>query len=193
MLILIAINAASIWCLRDAALCGALGGGGGDIKCGDCDCCSKFDIFKILGPWLCAPCLTYDDLVDAWGQSAAPGEEGPEPTQRREEEAKANAPKIKFTVREMTGKEDPVETLGALHTIAELRQAVAQLTGKGADTFNLTLQGHLLKDGEGTLGSHGIEEGVVVVMTPGSQPGPQPDVDEGVPEPPDEGVPPAQP
>ena len=94
---------------------------------------------------------------------------------------------------EMTGKEDPVETLGALHTIAELRQAVAQLTGKGADTFNLTLQGHLLKDGEGTLGSHGIEEGVVVVMTPGSQPGPQPDVDEGVPEPPEEGVPPAQP
>ena len=89
----------------------------------------------------------------------------------------------------MTGKEDPVETLGALHTIAELRQAVAQLTGKGADAFNLTLQGHLLKDGEGTLGSHGIEEGVVVVMTPGSQP----DVDEGVPEPPEEGVPPAQP
>ena len=109
---------------------------------------------------------------------------------RREEEAKANAPKIKFTVREMTGKEDPVETLGALHTIAELRQAVAQLTGKGADAFNLSpLQGHLLKDGERTLGSHGIEEGVVVVMTPGSQP----DVDEGVPEPPEEGVPPAQP
>ena len=86
MLILIAINAASIWCLRDAALCGALGGGGGDIKCGDCDCCSKFDIFKILGPWLCAPCLTYDELVDAWGQSAVPtGGECPEPTQRQPE------------------------------------------------------------------------------------------------------------
>ena len=72
--------------MRDAALCGALGGGGGDIKCGDCDCCSKFDIFKILGPWLCAPCLTYDELVDAWGQSAAPtGGECPEPTQRQPE------------------------------------------------------------------------------------------------------------
>lgn len=177
------------------AVAGAGGRGGGpSCPCGgnnnNCrDIPAPPCIFKILGPWLCAPCLTYDDLVDAWGQSAAPGEEGPEPTQRREEEAKANAPKIKFTVREMTGKEDPVETLGALHTIAELRQAVAQLTGKGADAFNLTLHGHLLKDGEGTLGSHGIEEGVVVVMTPGSQP----DVDEGVPEPPEEGVPPAQP
>ena len=130
--------------------------------------------------------LTYDfsrDRIERAKQLARERRERKERERlRREEEAKANAPKIKFTVREMTGKEDPVETLGALHTIAELRQAVAQLTGKGADTFNLTLQGHLLKDGEGTLGSHGIEEGVVVVMTPGSQPGPQPDVDEGVPE-----------
>ena len=93
---------------------------------------------------------------------------------REKEEAKANAPKIAFKVRELTGKEDAVETLGALHTITELRQEVARLTGKGVDEFDLVWKNTLLKNGEETLGSHGIEEGVEVVMTAKLPPQPEP-------------------
>ena len=134
---------------------------------------------------ICLGCGLWARAVDTQRRCKAAAEERRERRERRarekvererreKEEAKANAPKIAFKVRELTGKEDAVETLGALHTITELRQEVARLTGKGVDEFDLVWKNKLLKDGEETLGSHGIEEGVEVVMTAKLPPQPEP-------------------
>ena len=130
----------------------------------------------IYGLWARAAVLSDDLKAAAEGRRERRerrAREKVERERREKEEAKANAPKIAFKVRELTGKEDAVETLGALHTITELRQEVARLTGKGVDEFDLVWKNKLLKDGEETLGSYGIEEGVEVVMTAKLPPQPE--------------------
>ena len=73
--------------------------------------------------------------------------------------AKANAPKIPFTVKELTGKVIQVTALGGLHTVAEIKQEVAATTGGDAERLRLVLNGEPLEDAELTLASCGIRAG----------------------------------
>jgi WD40 repeat protein len=73
--------------------------------------------------------------------------------------AKAAAPKIAFSVIELTGKELPMTTLSALHTIGELKQEVARASGTRAAQVRLVLKGEMLDDESRTLGEHGVEAG----------------------------------
>jgi hypothetical protein len=73
--------------------------------------------------------------------------------------AKAAAPKIAFSVIELTGKELPMTTLSALHTVGELRQEVAQASRMRTAQVRLVLKGELLDDEIKTLGEQGVEAG----------------------------------
>ena len=73
--------------------------------------------------------------------------------------AKANAPKIPFTVKELTGKVIQVTALGGLHTVAEIKQEVAATTGGDAERLRLVLNGEPLEDAELTLASCSIRSG----------------------------------
>jgi WD40 repeat protein len=73
--------------------------------------------------------------------------------------AKAAAPTIAFSVIELTGKELPMTTLSALHTVGELKQEVARASGMRAEQVRLVLKGEMLDDESVTLGAHGVEAG----------------------------------
>ena len=89
---------------------------------------------------------------------------------REAEQAKADAPKITITVNELTGKATEVSTLGALHTVAELKEAVAAASGGEAARLQLVFKNVPLKDGS-TLESCGVGEGseVNAVAKPAAQ------------------------
>jgi hypothetical protein len=76
-----------------------------------------------------------------------------------EQVAKAAAPTIAFSVIELTGKELPMTTLSALHTVGELKQEVAAASGMRAEQVRLVLKGEVLDDESVTLGEHGVEAG----------------------------------
>jgi hypothetical protein len=75
------------------------------------------------------------------------------------EAAKAAAPKIAFSVIELTGKELPMATLSALHTVGELKQEVARASGTRAAQVRLVLKNEVLDDESKTLGEYGVEAG----------------------------------
>ena len=81
-----------------------------------------------------------------------------EQAKREAEQAKADAPKITFTVKELTGKSIEVSSLGALHTVAELKETVAAATGGEAARLRLVFKNAPLED-ESTLESCGVGEG----------------------------------
>jgi WD40 repeat protein len=73
--------------------------------------------------------------------------------------AKAAAPTIAFSVIELTGKELPMTTLSALHTVGELKQEVARASGMRVSQVRLVLKGEVLDDESKTLGECGVEAG----------------------------------
>ena len=75
------------------------------------------------------------------------------------EAAKAAAPTIAFSVIELTGKELPITTLSALHTVGELKQEVARASSMRAEQVRLVLKNEVLDDESKTLGEHGVEAG----------------------------------
>jgi predicted NACHT family NTPase len=75
------------------------------------------------------------------------------------EAAKAAAPTIAFSVIELTGKELPMATLSALHTVSELKQEVARASGMRAAHVRLVLKNEVLDDESKTLGECGVEAG----------------------------------
>ena len=60
--------------------------------------------------------------------------------------AKAAAPKIAFSVIELTGKELPMTTMSALHTVGELKQEVARASGMRAEQVRLVLNVEVMDD-----------------------------------------------
>jgi hypothetical protein len=76
-----------------------------------------------------------------------------------EQAAKAATPTIAFSVIELTGKELPMTTLSALHTVGELKQEVARASGMGAEQVRLVLRNEVLDDESKTLGELGVGEG----------------------------------
>jgi len=74
-------------------------------------------------------------------------------------EAKAAAPPIAFAVIELTGMELPITTLGALHTVGELKHEVAAATGTNAEQLQLVLRNQVLDDEEKTLSDCGVTAG----------------------------------
>lgn len=77
-------------------------------------------------------------------------------------DAKAAAPTIAFIVQELTGKGLHIKTLSALHTVDELKQAVAVATGAKVEQLQLVLKQKLLDDGRMTLGDCGVVAGSTV-------------------------------
>jgi hypothetical protein len=75
------------------------------------------------------------------------------------EATKAAAPTIAFSVIELTGKELPMATLSALHTVGELKQEVAAASGTGVAQVRLVLKNEVLDDESKTLGEYGVEAG----------------------------------
>ena len=73
--------------------------------------------------------------------------------------AKAAAPKIAFSVIELTGKELPMTTLSALHTVGELKQEVARASGTRAEQVRLVLKNEVMDDESRTLSAYGVEAG----------------------------------
>ena len=73
--------------------------------------------------------------------------------------AKAAAPRIAFSVIELTGKELPMTTLSALHTVGELKLEVARASGTRIDQVRLVLKNEVLDDESATLGEYGMEAG----------------------------------
>ena len=73
--------------------------------------------------------------------------------------AKDAAPRIAFSVIELTGKELPMTTLSALHTVGELKQEVAAASGTRVEQVRLVLKNEVLDDESRTLGEHGVEAG----------------------------------
>jgi hypothetical protein len=73
--------------------------------------------------------------------------------------AKAAAPKITFSVIELTGKELPMTMLSALHTVGELKQEVARASGMRAERLRLVLDDQPLDDQHRTLGECGVVTG----------------------------------
>ena len=73
--------------------------------------------------------------------------------------AKAAAPKIAFSVIELTGKELTMTTLSALHTVGELKQEVAAASSMRAEQVRLVLKNEVLDDEGKTLGECGVEAG----------------------------------
>ena len=94
---------------------------------------------------------------------------------REAEQAKADAPTITLTARELTGKTVTISSLTILHTVAELKEAVAAATGGKAELLRLVFKNSPLEAGS-TLGSCGLAEGseVTVVAKEGAPPGPLP-------------------
>jgi hypothetical protein len=76
-----------------------------------------------------------------------------------EQAAKATAPRIAFSVIELTGKELTMTTLSALHTVGELKQEVARASGTRAEQMRLVLKNEVLDDESMTLGQYGVEAG----------------------------------
>ena len=81
-----------------------------------------------------------------------------EHAKREAEQAKADAPKITFTVKELTGKSIEVSSLGALHTVVELKETVAATTGGEAARLRLVFKNAPMEN-ESTLESCGVGEG----------------------------------
>ena len=81
---------------------------------------------------------------------------------------KIAAPTIAFSVVELTGKELPMTMLSALHTVAELKQAVAAASGMRAAQVRLVLKNEVLDDESKTLGEHGVEAGSQVHAVAGA-------------------------
>ena len=77
-------------------------------------------------------------------------------------DAKAAAPTIAFIVQELTGKGLHIKTLSALHTVDELKKAVAVATGAKVEQLQLVLKQKLLDDGRMTLGDCGVVAGSTV-------------------------------
>jgi hypothetical protein len=75
------------------------------------------------------------------------------------EAAKAAAPKIRFSVIELTGKELLMTTLSALHTVDELKQEVARASGIKVAQLRVVLKNEALDDENRTLGEYGVEAG----------------------------------
>jgi hypothetical protein len=75
------------------------------------------------------------------------------------EAAKDAAPRIAFSVIELTGKELPMTTLSALHTVGELKLEVAAASGMRVEQMRLVLKNEVLDDESVTLGEHGVEAG----------------------------------
>ena len=98
-----------------------------------------------------APVLTPEQAAEAAAQAA-----------------KAAAPTIAFSVVELTGKELPMTMLSALHTVAELKQAVAAASGTRAAQVRLVLKNEVLDDESKTLGEHGVEAGSQVHAVAGA-------------------------
>ena len=92
----------------------------------------------------------------------------PEQAAEAAEAAKAAAPTIAFSVVELTGKELPMTMLSALHTVAELKQAVAAASGTRAAQVRLVLKNEVLDDESKTLGEHGVEAGSQVHAVAGA-------------------------
>ena len=63
-----------------------------------------------------------------------------------EQAAKAATPTIAFSVVELTGKELPMTTLNALHTVGELKQEVAAASGMRAEQVRLVLNVEVMDD-----------------------------------------------
>jgi hypothetical protein len=76
-----------------------------------------------------------------------------------EQAAKAAAPRIAFSVIELTGKELPMTTLSALHTVGELKQEVARASGMRVEQVRLVLKNEVLEVESMTLGEHSVEAG----------------------------------
>ena len=85
-----------------------------------------------------------------------------ERAEERARDAKAAAPTIPFVVLELTGKELHITTLSLLHTVDELKQAVAVATGGQVEQMQLVLKQKLLDDGRMTLGDSGVVVGSTV-------------------------------
>eukprot|EP01045_Picozoa_sp_COSAG04_P023754 COSAG04_NODE_2870_length_3441_cov_13.335428_2_plen_271_part_00 len=105
-------------------------------------------------------------------------EEKEEQAAREAEQAKAGAPTVTLTARELTGKTVTISSLTTLHTVAELKAAVAAATGGKAELLRLVFKNSPLEAGS-TLGSCGLAEGsevTVVAKTAGegAPPGPLP-------------------
>jgi hypothetical protein len=73
--------------------------------------------------------------------------------------AKAAAPKIAFSVIELTGKELTMTTLSALHTVGELKQEVARVSSMRAEQVRLVLKNEVMDDESRTLSAYGVEAG----------------------------------
>ena len=82
--------------------------------------------------------------------------------EQAEAEAKAAAPMIPFTVKELTGKAVEVATLSALHTVAELKSTVAAATGGDVELLRLVFKNVPLEEDYRTLGSYGVGAGAEV-------------------------------
>ena len=82
--------------------------------------------------------------------------------EQAEAEAKAAAPMIPFTVKELTGKAVEVATLSALHTVAELKETVAAATGGDVELLRLVFKNVPLEEDYRTLGSYGVGAGAEV-------------------------------
>ena len=87
--------------------------------------------------------------------AAAGGGGNPNPA----EAAKAAAPKITFSVIELTGKELPITTLSALHTVGELKHEVAEASDTRVEQVRRVLKNEVLDDESMTLGECGVEAG----------------------------------
>uniref|UniRef100_A0A6C0L1E6 Ubiquitin-like domain-containing protein n=1 Tax=viral metagenome TaxID=1070528 RepID=A0A6C0L1E6_9ZZZZ len=79
---------------------------------------------------------------------------------------KERAKKIKFTVKEITGNEYPVEELGKRHTINELKEVVDRILGSDGRFYDLIGKGGVLLKDDTTLGKSGIEDGDHVSIRP---------------------------
>ena len=79
-------------------------------------------------------------------------------------DAKAAAPTIAFVVLELTGKVLHITTLSPLHTVDELKQAVAVATGGQVEQMQLVLKQKLLDDERMTLGECGVVMGSTVSL-----------------------------
>jgi hypothetical protein len=73
--------------------------------------------------------------------------------------AKDAAPTIAFSVIELTGKELPMTTLSALHTVGELKQEVARASSMRAEQVRLVLKNEVMDDESRTLSAYGVEAG----------------------------------
>ena len=108
---------------------------------------------------------SYDRTVRVWNALVLTPEQAAEAAAQA---AKAAAPTIAFSVVELTGKELPMTMLSALHTVAELKQAVAAASGTRAAQVRLVLKNEVLDDESKTLGEHGVEAGSQVHAVAGA-------------------------